>query len=190
MRSRKGLLAKILSIPVLVACGFVIAAAVTGGGILAADSTPGPSPAPSTPATPTPAPSPPPTTPAPTPSPTSAPANFEGCGQGFWKNHPEVWTTYSPSDTVGSVFTGLPPEIASVTLSDALKLRGGGLNALMRQAVAALLNAAHADVDYALTQAQVVDMVNGAVAGGNQTTIASLTSTLETFNSLGAPGLC
>ena len=60
----------------------------------------------------------------------------------------------------------------------------------MRQAVAALLNAAHPDVDYPLTTAQVTDMVNGAVASGNKATIESLKDTLEGFNKLGAPGFC
>jgi hypothetical protein len=210
MRGRKGRLAKLLSIPVLAACGFVIAAAVTGGGLLAGTPdpttsasppptggtpTPSPSPAPTVPTTSpvpttTPRPTPPPTSPAPTPAPTSAPPRFEGCSQGFWKNHPKAWSGYSPSQTLGSVFAGLPDKKASVKLSDALKQGGGGLNALMRQAVAALLNAASTHVDYPLTTAQLIQMVNEAVASGNKATIESLKTTLDGFNNLDAPGFC
>ena len=115
---------------------------------------------------------------------------MEGCSHGFWKKHTAAWSTYNPSQTVGSVFTGLPPKIASLKLSDALKLQGGGLNALIREAVAALLNAAHPDVDYPLTTTQVIDMTNGAVAGGNKATIESLKNTFEAFNNLGASDVC
>jgi hypothetical protein len=38
------------------------------------------------------------------------------------------------------------------TLLQALELKGGGLNALMRQAVAALLNYAHPDIEYEFSQ--------------------------------------
>jgi hypothetical protein len=116
---------------------------------------------------------------------------MEGCSHGFWKQHTAAWSTYSPSQTVGSVFTGLPTNIASLTLSDALKLKGGGLNALIREAIAALLNAAHPDVDYPIMPAQeVIDMTNDAVASGNKATIESLKNTFDAFNNLGAPGFC
>ena len=52
MRGRKGWLVKLLSIPVLAACGFVIATAVTGGGVLAGTGTPTAGPTPSGPPTP------------------------------------------------------------------------------------------------------------------------------------------
>src|SRR5215211_4322487 len=194
MRGRKGRLAKFLSIPVLAACGFVIAATVAGGGPLAGTLDSSPTPVPSTTVGPpgTPTPEPPGTpTPEPTPPPpTSAPPNLEGCSQGFWSKHPSAWSGYSPSQTVGSVFAGLPSGIASLKLSDALKLRGGGLKALTRQAVAALLGAANPDVDYPITEAQVVDMVNAAVASGSKANIESHTTTLDGFNMLGAPGFC
>jgi hypothetical protein len=203
MQGRKGRLAKILSIPVLAACGFVIAATVAGSGPLAGTvgtSTPPATPSPA-PTTPSPAPTPTPTitSPAPTttrpptsPGPTTPAPKFEGCSQGFWKNRLAAWsaTPYSPTDTVGSVFSGLPPSIASLKLSDALRLRAGGLNALMRQAVAALLNAAHPSIDYPLTTAQVISMVNAAVANGGKAGIESLKDLLDGFNNLGAPGVC
>ncbi len=100
-----------------------------------------------------------------------------------------MWTGFSRNQTVGSVFAGLPAGIDSLTLSNALTQGGGGLNALMRQAVAALLNAENSDVDYPLTSAQVIDMVNDAVASGDAA-IESLKDTLDGFNNLGATGTC
>src|SRR5215216_6077860 len=101
------------------------------------------------------------TTPPPPP-----PPGGEGCTPGFWKNHPEAWagTGYSPTTTLGSVFAGLPPAYASLTFAQALDLGGGGLDALLRQAVAALLNASSPDVDYPLTAAEVIAMTNAAIA--------------------------
>lgn len=209
MRGRKRLLAKLLSIPVLAACGFVIAATAAGGGVAAVlggtptpvPSPPATSPMPTTPPA-TPNPTPAPTTPNPTPAPTTIttpttttttttrPPHFEGCGHGFWKNHPDEWSGYSPNQKVKSVFPAAPASIKYLTLLEGLKLGGGGANALTRQAIAALLNAAHPDVDYPLTTAQVIAMVNEAFAGNNKATIESLKDTLDEFNNLGASGFC
>ena len=199
MKGRKGRLAKYLSIPVLAACGFVLAATAAGGGVadvLDGTATPSPMPTSTRPASPPVSPSPVPTATAtatvvPTgPTPTSTPAPvFEGCGHGFWKKPSRVWSGFSRDQTVGSVFAGLPGDIASLTLSNALKQGGGGLNALMRQAVAGLLNAENPDIDYPLTTAQVIAMVNDAVASGDAA-IESLKDTLEGFNNLGASGTC
>ena len=59
----------------------------------------------------------------------------------------------------------------------------------MRQAVAGLLNAENSNIDYPLTTAQVIAMVNDAVASGDAA-IESLKDTLEGFNNLGASGTC
>jgi hypothetical protein len=205
MKGRRGRLAKYLSIPVLAACGFVLAATAAGGGVSdVLDGTTTPTPAPTTrpsspPVTPTLTPTTvvPTTTPMPSPtvvpSPTptvTPPPSFEGCGHGFWKKPSRAWTGFSRDQTVGAVFTGLPPGIASLTLSDALTQGGGGLNALIRQAIAALLNAENSEVDYPLTTAQVVDMVDDAVANGDEVAIDSLKDTLDGFNNLGASGTC
>ena len=213
MRGRKRLLAKLLSIPVLAACGFVIAATAAGGGVasvLGGTPTPVPSSVPATspmpttpPATPTPNPTPAPTTPNPTPAPTTIttpttttttttrPPHFEGCSHGFWKNHPDKWPDYySPNQKVKSVFPAAPASIKGLTLLEGLKLGGGGANALTRQAVAALLNAAHPQVDYPLTTRQVIALVNGAFASGKRVFIESLKYTLDHFNNLGASGFC
>jgi len=71
----------------------------------------------------------------------------------------------------------------------ALWLKGGGLNALgrlAREAVAALLNAAHPGVDYSLTVAEVMDKVQEAIGRGDYGTAKD---ELEAYNNLGSP-LC
>jgi hypothetical protein len=69
-----------------------------------------------------------------------------GCTPGYWKqeHHFDSWVDYAPGDYFDEVF-GVGQHI---TLLDALKAKGGGENALMRHAVAALLNAAHPEVVY------------------------------------------
>jgi hypothetical protein len=88
---------------------------------------------------------------------------------------------------LGSVFTGLSPAYASLTFSQALSLGGGGLNALLRQAVAALLNASSPDVDYPLTAAEVIAMTNAAIASGDYESTKDL---FDEANNAGAAGFC
>jgi hypothetical protein len=110
----------------------------------------------------------------------------EGCTPGFWKNHPEAFpsgvTAGSTLASVGFVGTG------TTTFDQALTEGGGGVDALLRQAAAAYLNAL--SVDYPLTAAQVVSMTNDAIASGNAATIESLKDTFDEFNNAGAAGFC
>lgn len=188
MRGRKGRLAKLLSVPVLAVCGFAVAATLAGVGLAGGPSTTTPDP--TTPTTP------PPTTPTTTTSTTTTtttttPPGQEGCTPGFWKSHPEAWVGYLPSQTFASVFgVAVPGQPAGLTLGAALELGGGGVNALARQAVAALLNAAHPEVDYPLSEAQIIAMVSAAITSGNADTIESLKDTLDEANNLTAPGFC
>jgi prealbumin domain-containing protein len=121
------------------------------------------------------------------------PVGNEGCSHGYWKNHESAWasTGYAPSQTVGSIFSGSDP-LASSTLLDALKFKGGSTIAgakqiLLRQAVAALLNAAHPGVAFPRTTAQVIAAVNAALASNDRTTILDLASALDADNNLGCP---
>jgi hypothetical protein len=183
MRGRKGRLAKLLSVPVLAVCGFAVAATLAGVGLATVTTT-----STSTPTTTT---TPPPTSTTTTTTTTTTPPGQEGCTPGFWKNHPEAWVGYLPSQTFASVFgVAVPGQPAELTLGAALELGGGGANALARQAVAALLNAAHPEVDYPLSEAQIIAMVNAAITSGNAATIESLKDTLDEANNLTAPGFC
>ena len=106
---------------------------------------------------------------------TAASANFpgldQGCTPGYWKNHIDAWsgTAFSPTQTVGSVFT-LPADLSSFgseTLLDALNGAGGpgvsgATEILLRAAVAALLNATDSQVAYPAFKAGIKKRVNTA----------------------------
>jgi hypothetical protein len=78
------------------------------------------------------------------------------------------------------------------TLLQALSFGGGSdltgaAKILLRAAVAALLNAAHPNIDYPRTAAQIIADVNAALASGNRNTILALASQLDKDNNLGCP---
>ena len=121
------------------------------------------------------------------------PVGDEGCSHGYWKTHESAWvsTGYSPTQTVGSVFSGAG-SLDSSSLREALKFGGGSSitgakQILLRQAVAALLNAAHPGVAYPRTTDQVIASVDSALASDDRTTILELASALDADNNLGCP---
>lgn len=120
----------------------------------------------------------------------------DGCTPGYWKNHTDSWgpTGYSPSQTVGSVFSGASafPSLASQTLLAGLNGGGGpgtlgAATILIRAGIAGLLNAAHPGVDYAQTSAQIIAAVNAALASNNRDTMLALATTIDTQNNAGCP---
>ncbi len=113
------------------------------------------------------------------------------CGLGYWKNHPGDWppTGYVSSQTVDSVFveSALVPEIATATLGDALKFGGGsglegGARILLKQAVAALLNAAHPGIDYPRSEADVIASVDAALSSNDRSEMTGLADELDNDN--------
>lgn len=119
------------------------------------------------------------------------PMGKQGCTPGYWKNHPSVWQDYTTTDTVGSVFIGAG-SLADATLLEALNFRGGrevddAKKTLLRAAVAALLNAAHDDVNYELTVEQVRSQVSAALATNDRSTILALKDKLDGYNNAGCP---
>ena len=119
-----------------------------------------------------------------------------GCSQGYWGGHLASWppTGYSPAQTVASVFASASafPAIGNSTLLEALAF-GGGRGAegaarnLLRQAVASLLNAAHPDVAFPRSEADVISAVDAALASGHRGTMNSLKDDLDYDNNLGCP---
>jgi hypothetical protein len=90
---------------------------------------------------------------------TPTPCKLEGCTPGFWKqeHHYSSWPApYDPAMYFETAFDRVIPNAS--TLVDALWLKGGGLNALARQSVAALLNAASSEVNFAFTSDEVVHL--------------------------------
>lgn len=118
----------------------------------------------------------------------------EGCTPGFWKNNTGAWpSTIDPDDDFCSWFDCpasfdlARPEsgtLQDLTLLEALDLRGGGVNALARHAVAALLNA-ESSVDFDLTVGEVQTAVNDAL--DDPSTIEDVKDDLEELNEQGCP---
>jgi hypothetical protein len=124
----------------------------------------------------------------------------EGCTPGYWKQeqHFDSWTAtgYSTADDFCTVF-GLTTSLCAtplahpesgtlddLTLLDALKLKGGGINALVRHAVAALLNASSPGVSFDLTSGEVISGFQSAIDGGD---IDGTKDTFEGYNEQGCP---
>jgi hypothetical protein len=163
MTKHKRRILQILAITALAVSGFIAAGALAGAG-LAGDST-------DTATTMT----------------TTTPPGNEGCTPGFWKQpqHFDSWPDELSQDTTlleaGFIGTGND----DATLLEALSFQGGptvqdAKNILLRAAVAALLNSF--TVDYPLTTAEVISMVNEALATNDRATILALAELLDGFN--------
>jgi hypothetical protein len=128
---------------------------------------------------------------------------LEGCTPGFWRQSQwlQFWTDYSPTDKfsdsnifdrVITVFTSsspppppAPSDVNDPTLLQAVWAAGGGINALARHAVAALLNAASPNVNYLYSVQQVISMTQAAIDGN-----ADIEETKDLFdaaNNAGCP---
>jgi hypothetical protein len=121
---------------------------------------------------------------------TPEPGELEGCTPGYWRNHADRWVGVAPTADFDATF-GVDLFNPNITLGAAIWATGGGNNALARHATAALLNAyAKADgslgqfVNYPYTVAEVIQMVQDAVANG---TIEATKDTLAAANELGCP---
>ena len=120
---------------------------------------------------------------------------------GYWKNHPEAWTSgYTPNQFIQDVFT-IPTsflksgvlDISSPSgkdrLIEGLAYKGGtNLNGafqiLMRAAIAALLNEAYYGNYYpgATSTTALIAQVNGVLATQNRSSYLTLATTLDNWN--------
>jgi uncharacterized repeat protein (TIGR01451 family) len=84
-------------------------------------------------------------------------------GHGYWKqpHHFGSWVGYSPSQSFDGVF-GIGNKNPGKTLLSAMQEGGGHQEALNRHAVAALLNAAHPDIDSEYSVNSVISLVQAA----------------------------
>jgi hypothetical protein len=132
------------------------------------------------------------------------PCGGEGCTPGFWKNNADkheanAWDCYSPNTKFSTVFGetitiflgGNPKKSSSYltdpTLFEALGANGGGINALARHGVSALLNACSDCVDYSIpTPGAVIDAVHDAIESGEDA-IDALHEELAGYNEAGCP---
>jgi hypothetical protein len=110
----------------------------------------------------------------------------EGCTPGYWKqaHHFDSWTSpYEPGMPFSDVFEDAFP---AMTLLEVLKQGGGGLIALGRHTVAALLNAASPDVNYDMSVSEVIDAFND-VYPSSKDDYNAVKDMFEDFNELGCP---
>ena len=123
------------------------------------------------------------------------PPGGEGCTPGYWKQpqHFDSWVGFTQDQFFDAVFgvdvtirVDAKTEDPNATLLEALDANGGGINALARHAVAALLNASNPDVDSDFTTAQVIALVQDAVAPGG-ITIEEAHQLLAAANEQGCP---
>ena len=108
----------------------------------------------------------------------------EGCTPGYWKQtqHFDSWTApFTPDTLFSDVFEDAFP---GKTLLDVLEQGGGGLKALGRHTVAALLNAASPGVSYDLTVIDIIEGFNDVFPGGDYEGLKDL---FEGFNEQGCP---
>src|SRR5262249_39824962 len=75
-------------------------------------------------------------------------------------------------------------QLPGVTLLGALQLTGNGQNALARQAVAALLSAAHTAINYFYSEAQVIALARAGFANSN--IVDTTTNALQPKNERGS----
>ena len=112
------------------------------------------------------------------------PPRVTGCTLGYWKQsqHFDSWVGYTPGESFEAVFGRDVPGTPS--LLDALKLQGGGLNALMRQATAALLNASNPKLSFPYGTGDVIALFQKAFDSG---TYEPTKNTFEGLNQTGCP---
>ena len=120
----------------------------------------------------------------------------EGCTPGFWKNNmppwgPTGWSTFDPFEIVFG--TGPDPfatsklRVDDPTLLEVLGARGGGINALSRHAVAALLNASHPDISYGMGPAAIIAAYQAALLSGDKAVIEAQKDMFDELNNAGCP---
>jgi hypothetical protein len=109
-------------------------------------------------------------------------SNADNKGAAAWPRTPDGTLVYDPYQTLASVFWAVPAEYADLTLYEALSNGGGGIEALLRQAVAALLSATQPYVAYPLTPVQVIALTNEAILSGSATRIGTQKDEFDRYN--------
>ncbi|MDJ0839356.1 MAG: hypothetical protein QNK37_22750 [Acidobacteriota bacterium] len=115
-----------------------------------------------------------------------------GCSPGYWKKHLNSWKNYRPKDKISKYFPAIEeyPSISNKKMWQAMGLGGGSgslgaAKKLLSHAVPALLNAAHPDVDYAMSTSEIKTQVNDALASENRIGMLALKKQLDRFNNAG-----
>jgi hypothetical protein len=132
------------------------------------------------------------------------PCGGEGCPPGFWKNNGDkhgasAWCDlFSPSMRISDLLFLNEPlvirgkgrsTITDPTLLQALGANGGGVNAMIRHGVAAMLNAGSDCVNYTINDPiQVIFMIEDTLNGvPGAYTVGELHYTFASYNEAGCP---
>ena len=125
---------------------------------------------------------------------------YQGLTPGYWKNHPLKWPSLYIPDGPSATKVGDPiafdgawesisqlSALAGDTLMKALAYPGGkGLvgaaQTLLRAGTAALLNAAHPDINYRYTEDEVRKAVEDALNSGSRNTMLDVATDLDNWN--------
>ncbi len=110
----------------------------------------------------------------------------EGCTPGYWRqdHHYDSWPlAYTPDTLFSDVFEDAFP---GLTLGEVVQMKGGGLNALGRHVVAALLNAGSSDVSYEYRTSTIIEDFNN-VFPSTKKEYNSLKHELDALNNEGCP---
>ena len=123
----------------------------------------------------------------------------QGCDAAFWAtpDHFPDWEEYTPDQPVGSIF-GHAGTYATISLADALGNQTSGEDArrtLLREAVAAALNAANDSLAFPYTRYDtgvdgrppLVPTTNRLLTSGTDAEIVQFTNDLSQANALGCP---
>ena len=123
-------------------------------------------------------------------------AIFEGCSVGFWRPNVDAWepTNKDPDETIFETFEvpegDIPFTPTDATLIDGLQV--GAANPItpewrgfVRQAIAAILNAQHPEVNYPLTPEEVKSRFQSVIE--NLDLRDAVESELDAFNDLDCP---
>ena len=142
--------------------------------------------------------------------PTGTVLGHEGLSHGYWKQHLDTWhgtvdylgdqngnqilKSILPTQSVAYHFSAATIyNLGGLTMEDALHAKGGrspkaAARLLLKQAVAALLNAAHPNINYPLTIDAAIETVNTALTSRDQDTMLDLADILDDYNNLGDGG--
>ena len=107
----------------------------------------------------------------------------EGCTPGFWGQPAVRWGIWPAPYTPDTMFCDVfECTFEGMTLLEVLGQGGGGLIALGRHTVAALLNATSSMVDYDLSAQDVIDMFNDVYLYGDAEDYEALKDMFEGYN--------
>ena len=110
----------------------------------------------------------------------------QGCTPGYWKNHTEDWAEagLSPDQDWDTVF-GVDYFDPDVTLLQSMNPSDNWVFAA--HSTAALLNASHPGADYELLPSEIIQIVQDAVASGDDSEIEAAKDLFDHLNNTGCP---